>query len=195
MEQEKSEPVTQLLLGWRAGEEQCLSQLIPLVERELRQIAHRYMRMERPGHTLQTTALVNEAYLKLMNHGQADWQNRAHFFGIAAQLMRHILVDHARGLCREKRGGGAQHLPLDEGLVFSPRKSAALVALDDALIELAKFDARKAKVVELRYFGGMSVEETAEVLGVHPNTVINDWSLAKIWLKRELSRGTARNAG
>ncbi len=195
MEQAESEPVTQLLLGWRGGDEQCLSQLIPLVESELRQIAHRYMRMERPGHTLQTTALVNEAYLKLMNHAQAEWQNRAHFFGIAAQLMRHILVDHARGLCREKRGGGAQHLALNEGLVFSPRKSAALVALDDALIELAKFDARKAKVVELRYFGGMSVEETAEVLGVHANTVTNDWSLAKIWLKRELSREAARNAG
>jgi len=187
--------VTQLLLGWRAGDEQCLRQLIPLVECELRQIARRYMRMERPGHTLQTTALVNEAYLKLLTQAQVDWQNRAHFFGIAAQLMRHILVDHARGLCRGKRGGGAQHLPLNEGLVFSPRKSAALVALDDAVIELAKFDARKAKVVELRYFGGMNVEETAEVLGVHPNTVINDWSMAKIWLKRELTRGTARNAG
>jgi len=194
MDPRGSEPVTQLLLRWRGGDEQCLSQLIPLVEGELRQIAHRYMRMERPGHTLQTTALVNEAYLKLTNHAQVDWQNRAHFLGIAAQLMRHILVDHARGLCREKRGGGAQNLPLDEGLVFSPRKSAVLVALDDALIEFAKFDARKAKVVELRYFGGMSVEETAEALGVHPNTVINDWSLAKIWLKRELSRGVARNA-
>ena len=193
MEHRGSEPVTQLLLGWRAGDEQCLSQLIPLVDRELRQIAHRYMRMERPGHTLQTTALINEAFLKLMNHAQLEWQNRAHFLGIAAQLMRHILVDHARGLCRGKRGSGAQHLPLNEGLVFSPRKSTAVVALDDALSELAKFDARKAKVVELRYFGGMSVEEIAEALSVHPNTVINDWGLAKIWLKRELSRPAARN--
>ncbi len=195
MEPRGSESVTQLLLRWREGDEQCLSQLIPLVEIELRQIAHRYMRVEQPGHTLQTTALVNEAYLKLITHAQVDWQSRAHFLGIAAQLMRHILVDHARGLCREKRGGGARLLPLKESLVFAPSKSTALVALDDALIELAKFDARKAKVVELRYFGGMSVEETAEVLGVHPNTVINDWGMAKIWLKRELSRGAARNAG
>jgi RNA polymerase sigma-70 factor, ECF subfamily len=195
MEPKRSEPVTELLLGWRRGDQGCLSRLIPLVETELRQIARRYMRMERPGHTLQTTALVNEAYLNLLNHTQVEWQNRAHFLAIAAQLMRHILVDHARGLCRGKRGGGAQHLPLNEGLVFTPRKSAALVALDDALTELAKFDTRKAKVVELRYFGGMSVEETAEVLGVHPNTVINHWRLAKIWLKRELSHEAARNAG
>jgi RNA polymerase sigma factor (TIGR02999 family) len=153
------------------------------------------MRGERPGHTLQTTALVNEACLKFMKDGQADWQNRAHFFGLAAQVMRHILVDHARGLCREKRGGGVQRLPLDEGLIFSPGKSAALVALDEVLTELAKFDVRKAKVVELRYFGGMTVEEAAEVLGVHPNTVIHDWRLAKIWLKRELTRGAASHAG
>jgi RNA polymerase sigma-70 factor (ECF subfamily) len=187
------ESATQLLLRWRAGDEECLHQLLQLVEGELRRMAHRYMRMERRGHTLQTTALVNEAYLRLVDHSQMEWQNRAHFLGIAAQLMRHILVDHARGLCREKRGGGAQLLPLNEELVFSRGKSAALLALDDALIELAKFDARKAKVVELRYFGGMSVEETAGVLGVHPNTVINDWSMAKIWLKRELTRGAARN--
>jgi len=161
--------------------------LLPLVEGELRRIARHYMRMERQGHTLQTTALVNEAYLKLVDQGQADWQNRAQFLGVAAQLMRHILVDHARGLCRGKRGGGAQVLPLDEGLVFSPAKSAALVALDDALTELAGFDPRKAQVVELRYFGGLSVEETAEALGVHENTVKRDWRLAKMWLKRELS--------
>jgi RNA polymerase sigma-70 factor (ECF subfamily) len=189
------ESVTELLQGWRAGEERCLHELLPLVEGELRRIAHRYMRAERQGHTLQTTALVNEACLKLMKDGQADWQNRAHFFGLAAQLMRHILVDHARAQCRTKRGGGAEHLPLEEGLVFSPGKSAALVALDEALDELAKFDARKAKVVELRYFGGLSVEEAAEVLRVHPNTVIRDWSLAKIWLKREVARGAASNAG
>jgi RNA polymerase sigma-70 factor (ECF subfamily) len=189
------ESVTELLQGWRAGEERCLHQLLPLVEGELRRIAHRYMRAERQGHTLQTTALVNEACLKLMKDVQADWQNRAHFFGLAAQLMRHILVDHARGLCRAKRGGGAEHLPLEEGLVFSPGKSAALVALDEALTELAKFDSRKAKIVELRYFGGMSVEEAAEVLAVHPNTVIRDWGLAKTWLKRELTRGAIPGAG
>lgn len=187
MEPEKSEPVTELLLRWRAGDQECLNRLLPQVEGELRRIARHYMRMERQGHTLQTTALVNEAYLKLVDQAQADWQNRAQFLGVAAQLMRHILVDHARGLCRGKRGGGAQVLPLDEGLVFSPAKSAALVALDDALTELAGFDPRKAQVVELRYFGGLSVEETAEALGVHENTVKRDWRLAKMWLKRELS--------
>jgi RNA polymerase sigma factor (TIGR02999 family) len=187
VEPEKSEPVTELLLRWRAGDQECLNRLLPQVEGELRRIARHYMRMERQGHTLQTTALVNEAYLKLVDQAQADWQNRAQFLGVAAQLMRHILVDHARGLCRGKRGGGAQVLPLDEGLVFSPAKSAALVALDDALTELAGFDPRKAQVVELRYFGGLSVEETAEALGVHENTVKRDWRLAKMWLKRELS--------
>jgi len=181
------EPVTELLLRWRAGDQACLHQLVPLVEGELRRIAHRYMRMERPGHTLQTTALVNEAYLRLVDQAQVDWQNRAQFLGVAARLMRHILVDHARELRRGKRGGGAHMLPLDEGLVFSPAKSAALVALDDALNELAGFDPRKAQIVELRYFGGLSVEETAQALGVHPNTVIRDWSLARAWLKRELS--------
>jgi RNA polymerase sigma-70 factor (ECF subfamily) len=174
-------------MRWRAGDQQCLNELIPLVEDELRRIAHRYMRMERHGHTLQTTALVNEAYLKLVDQAKVDWKNRAQFLGLAASMMRHILVDRARELCREKRGGGVPMLPLDEGLVFSPAKSAALVALDDALKELANFDARKALVVELRYFGGLNVEETAELLGVHPNTVIRDWSLAKVWLKRELT--------
>jgi RNA polymerase sigma factor (TIGR02999 family) len=145
------------------------------------------MRMERQGHTLQTTALVNEAYLKLVDQAQVDWQNRAQFLGVAARMMRHILVDHARELCRGKRGGGEQVLPLDEGLIFAPAKSAALVALDDALNELAGFDPRKARVVELRYFGGMSVEEAAEALGVHPKTVSRDWRLVKMWLKRELS--------
>jgi RNA polymerase sigma factor (TIGR02999 family) len=187
-------PVTELLLRWRAGDQECLNLLLPQVEGELRRIAHRYMRMERQGHTLQTTALVNEAYLKLVDQAQVDWQNWAHFLGVAARLMRHILVDHARELCRGKRGGGAHVLPLDEGLVFSPRKSAALVALDDALNELAGFDPRKAQTVELRYFGGLSVEEAAESLGVHPNTVICDWGLAKVWLKRELNPKDA-NAG
>jgi len=180
-------PVTELLLRWRAGNQQCLNDLMPLVEGELRRIARRYMRMERQGHTLQTTALVNEAYLKLVNQAEVNWQNRAHFLGVAASMMRHILVDHARELCRGKRGGGAWVLPLEEGLAFSPAKSAALVALDDALKALAEFDPRKAHTVELRYFGGMGVEEVAEVLGVHPNTVIRDWGLAKAWLKRELS--------
>ena len=186
MEPTGSEPVTELLLRWRAGDQECLNRLLPQVEGELRRIAHRYMRMERQGHTLQTTALVNEAYLKLVDQAQVDWQNRAHFLGVAARLMRHILVEHARELCRGKRGGGVHELPLNEGMVFTPAKSAALVALDDALTELAGFDPRKAQVVELRYFGGMSVKEAAGTLGVHPNTVIRDWGLAKAWLKREI---------
>lgn len=150
-------------------------------------MAHRQMRRERPGHTLQTTALVNEAWLKLVDQSRANWHNRAQFLGVAAGLMRHILLDHARTASRDKRGGGAEHLVLDEALVFSPAKSAALIALDEALQDLARFDLRKAQVVEFRYFGGMSVEETAEALHLHPNSVIRDWSIAKAWLKRELS--------
>ena len=182
----EDEPVTELLLRWKAGDRECLDRLIPHVEGELRRIAQRFMRTERPEHTLQTTALVNEAYLKLVDQAQVDWRSRAQFMGIAAQLMRQILVDHARQLRREKRGGGVPLLPLDEGLVFSPAKSAALVALDDALQDLAGFDPRKARIIELRYFGGLSVEETAQVLAVHPNTVLRDWGLAKAWLRREL---------
>jgi RNA polymerase sigma-70 factor (ECF subfamily) len=181
-------PITQLLLRWTSGEEACRDELIPLLENELRLIAHRQMRREREGHTLQTTALVNEAYLKLVDQSRASWQNRAHFLGVASGLMRRILVDHARGLRRAKRGGSAGHMPLEEDLVFSPAKSASLVALDDALEELAKVDPRKAQVVELRYFGGLSVEEAAEALHVHPNTIIRDWGLARAWLKRELAR-------
>jgi RNA polymerase sigma factor (TIGR02999 family) len=183
-----SQPVTELLLRWGAGDRDCLNELIPLMEPELRRIAHRHMRRERPGHTLQTTALVNEAWLKLVDQSRASWRNRVQFLGVAAGLMRHILVDHARAACRGKRGGGTALLPLDEALNFSPAKSAALVALDQALSDFARFDPRKAQVVELRYFGGLSVEETAEALGVHPNTVIRDWSLSKVWLKRELSQ-------
>lgn len=186
-ERNEHEPVTELLLRWRAGERECLDRLIPRLEGELRRIAQRYMRTERRGHTLQTTALINEAYIKLVDQAQVDWQNRAQFLAVAARLMRQILVDHARELGREKRGGGAQLLPLNEFLEFSLVKPAALVALDDALKDLAGFDARKAQIVELRYFGGLTAEETAQVLAVHPNTVIRDWGLAKAWLKRELS--------
>lgn len=187
-------PVTELLRRWRNGEQSCLHDLLPLVEGELRRIAHRYMKMERRGHTLQTTALVNEAYLKLVGQAQVDWQSRAQFLGLASRVMRHILVDHARALRQGKRGGGLAVLPLEEALVFSSQKSGALVALDDALNELAEFDARKAQVVELRYFGGMSVEESAEVLGVHPKTVIRDWGMAKAWLKRELTEEGPRGS-
>ena len=188
MESNDSASVTELLLAWRAGNEDCLRKLMPLVEGELRQIAHRYMRRERHDHTLQTTALVNEAYLKLVERTAVDWQSRMHFLSVAAQLMHHILVDHARALCRGKRGGWKERLQLNESIDFSPAKSAALVALDDALIELAKLNPRKARVVELRYFGGLTVEETAEVLGVHPNTVTRDWEVAKRWLKREIGQ-------
>ncbi len=187
--------ITELLLRWKAGDRQGLDQAVPLVDRELRRIAHRAMRSERPGHTLQTTALVNEAYLRLVDQSRVNWQNRAHFLGVAAGLMRQILVDHARRVCRAKRGGGVQHLPLDEGLVYSPAMSESLLVVDEALSRLAEFDARKARVVELRYFAGMSVEEAAEALGVHPNTVIHDWSLAKAWLKREMERSAGDETG
>ncbi len=184
-------PVTELLLRWNGGERSCLDELIPLLEQELRRIAHCHMRKERAGHTLQTTALINEAYLKLVDQSRANWANRAHFLAVASGIMRHLLVDHARGLCRERRGGVRLHLPLNEGLVFSPAKSKALVELNDALDELEALNPRKAQVVEMRYFGGLSVEEAAEALGVHPNTIINDWRLARAWLKRELARGGA----
>jgi RNA polymerase sigma factor (TIGR02999 family) len=195
MDPPDSSPITGLLLRWGAGEKECLDALVPLVDKELRRIAHYLMRKERQGHTLQTTALVNEAYMKLVDQSRASWQNRAQFVGIAASLMRRILVDHARGLQRNKRGGAAEHLLLDEGLVFSPAKSAALIALDDALEDLAKMDPRKAQVVELRYFGGLSVEEAAEALHVHPNTVIRDWNMARVWLKHELTPGKPTHAG
>ena len=181
--------LTQMLVRWCHGDQESLRELIPAVESELHRIARRHMRKERPGHTLQTTALVNEAYLRLINQTNVKWQDRAQFFGIAARIMRQILIDHARGVQREKRGGHVNHIPWDEVLAFLPAKSSLLVALDEALDRLAGVDARKARVVELRYFGGLSVEEMAEVLQVHPNTVIRDWTLAKAWLKRELEQG------
>ena len=179
-------PLTELLRRWTAGERQCLDELVPLVEHDLRRIAHRFMQGERQGHSLQTTALVNEAYLRLVDQAHADWRARAQFFAIAAGLMRRILVDHARGVHRAKRGGAAPHLLMDEELVYTPSKSAALIALDDALSDFARQHPRQAQVVELRYFGGLSVEEAAEVLQVHPNTIIRDWRFAKAWLAHEL---------
>ena len=176
-----------MLIRWSAGEEACLSELMPLMEGELRRIAHRQLRRERSSN-LQTTELVNEAYLKLVDQTHATWQNRAQFLGVAAGLMRRILVDRARSAGRVKRSSAAEHLPIDEALIVSQAKPRAIIALDEALESLAKLDVRKARVVELRFFGGMTVEETAEVLHLHPNSVIRDWSLAKAWLKRELSR-------
>jgi RNA polymerase sigma factor (TIGR02999 family) len=180
--------MTRLLAAWSEGDRDALERLLPLVEGELHRLAHRYMRRERPGHTLQTSALVNEAYLRLVDQRDVRWQSRAHFFGIAAQMMRRILIDHARRKHFEKRGGGAAHVALDEAAVVSDERAAELVALDEALTALAKVDGRKSRVVELRYFGGLSVEETAEVLKVSPDTVTREWRRAKAFLHRELQR-------
>ncbi len=186
-------PATELLRRWRLGDRQCLDELIPLVDYELRRIAHRFMTREPLGHTLQTTALVNEAYVRFAKQTEVTSQNRAQFFSLAAGIMRHILVDHARGLNSGKRGGGLAHVSLDEALDFSPQRSTELIAVDEALAHLEAVDSRKARVVELRYFGGMTVEEVAQVLDLHPNTVVRDWALAKAWLKRELGRMDAKN--
>jgi RNA polymerase sigma factor (TIGR02999 family) len=183
--------VTSLLKAWSGGDEQALEKLTPLVYQELHQIARRYMGGERSGHTLQTTALVNEAYLRLVDCGQVNWQDRAHFFAMSATFMRRILVDFARSRGYLKRGGQVAHIPLDEAPSVCGEPDVNLVALDDALKALAAVDERKSKVVELKFFGGLSVEETAEVLRVSGDTVIRDWRLAKIWLLHELSRGKA----
>jgi len=179
--------VTQLLQAWSEGDEQALGRLIPLVHKELHRLARRYMAGESPGHTLQTTALVNEAYLRLVDVKNVSWQNRAHFFGVSAQLMRRILVDLARSRHAVKRGGHANTLSFEEALIVSPERSADVVALDDALNVLASIDPRRSRVVELRFFGGLSVAEAAEVLKISPETVMHDWKLAKAWLLRELS--------
>jgi RNA polymerase sigma factor (TIGR02999 family) len=183
------EEVTELLVAWGDGDRAALDQLMPLVYEELRRLAHRYLGRERKDHTLQTTALVNEAYLKLINEREMQWQNRAHFFAVAAQMMRMILVDYARRRNYAKRGGGAHRVSFDESLVVSDERAADLIALDDALSSLAAVDERKSKVAELRFFGGLSVEETAAVLKVSPVTVMREWRLAKAWLHRELSKG------
>jgi len=178
---------TTLLLAWGRGDESALDQLIPLVHDELRRLARRHMAGERVGHTLQATALVNEAYLRLIEVNQVRWQNRAHFFAMASRVMRRILVDAARARGYQKRGGGAPTVSLDEALLVSGEPRQDLIALDDALNALAAFDLRKSQVVEMRFFGGLSVEETAEALHVSADTVMRDWRLAKVWLVRELS--------
>ena len=182
-----SPQVTQLLVAWGKGDELAGDQLMSLVYEELHRLAHRYMKRESPGHTLQTSALVNEAFVRLVDQKNVRWQNRAHFFGIAAQMMRRILVDYARGRNYAKRGGGAQQISLDEGLTVSQGRSAEVVHVHEALEQLAEFDPRKSQIVELRFFGGLSIEETAGVLGVSPGTVMRDWTLAKAWLRREIS--------
>jgi RNA polymerase sigma-70 factor (ECF subfamily) len=178
--------ITQLLVAWSDGDESALAQLTPLVYEELHRLAHHYMSGEREGHTLQTTALVNEAYVRLIDWKNVRWQNRAHFFGVSAQLMRRILVDFARSRGYQKRGGGVNAVELDEAAVISENKDTDMVALDEALNALAKLDERQSKVVELKFFGGLSIDEIAEVLKVSEGTVRRDWSLARAWLHREL---------
>jgi RNA polymerase sigma-70 factor, ECF subfamily len=181
-----SEQITRLLLAWRAGEDDALQQLIPLVHDELRKLAHHYMAGERAGHPLQTTALINEAYLRLLGSRRVQWKSRTHFFAVSAQLMRRVLVDVARARAKLKRGGDVVLLALDAAGSVAAEPEVDLLALDLALEKLARLDERKSQVVELRFFGGLSVEETAEVLGVASITVLRDWDLAKAWLSREL---------
>ena len=191
MEQSLQKPkeITRMLQEWSGGKQEALDALLPLVYAELHRQASRYLRRERAGHTLQTTALIHEAYLKLIDQREVNWQNRAHFFGIAAQAMRRILVDYAKTRHREKRGGVAENLPLEEAaLVVSEERSIDLVALDEALTRLAKFDERQARIVELRYFSGLTIEETAEVLRISPATVKSDWNVAMAWLRYEITR-------
>lgn len=178
--------VTELLRAWGGGDAAALDQMVPLVYEELRRQAQRYLRRESPGHTLQTTALVHEAYLRLVDQRTARWESRAQFFGVAAQLMRRILVDHARGHHAAKRGGSAIQVPLEEDTAPAQERDVDLLALDEALTRLAQLDERQAKVVELRYFTGLGIEETAEALGISPATVKREWTMARAWLKREL---------
>ncbi len=188
MENSPTSELTDLLVDWGNGDQTALDRLIPLVDRELHRIAHLHMNKEKPGHTLQTSALVNEAYLKLINQRDVRWQNRAHFFAIASKIMRRILLDHAKAQLRAKRGGDAQQISLSEAFICSDKRSAELVALDDALNKLAEFDLQKSNIVEMRYFGGLTMEEIAEVLGISTPSVRRHWSMAKAWLRREVGQ-------
>ena len=186
--------VSQLLRAWSDGDQSALERLTPIVYHELHRLARRYMKGERSGHSLQTTALVNEAYMRLVNYKRMQWQNRAHFFAVSAQLMRRILVEHARRH-NLKRGGDVQHVSLEAAAEVGGNRASDLVALDDAMNALARLDARKAQVVEMRFFGGLSVDETAEVLKVSPVTAMRDWNTAKAWLYRELTGGAGDGSG
>jgi RNA polymerase sigma factor (TIGR02999 family) len=186
-----TQEITQLLVAWNKGDHTALEQLAPLVHEELHRLAKRKMAGEGPGHILQTTALVNEAYLRLIDWKNVNWQNRAHFFGLAAKIMRHILVDFARARRRDKRGGDALQVSLSVAAAIAQEQSADLVALDDALQTLERLDPRQARVVELRYFAGLSLDETAEALKISVATVRRDWKMAEAWLFRELSKGVA----
>jgi RNA polymerase sigma-70 factor, ECF subfamily len=183
--------VTQLLQAWRSGEQAALDQLLPIVQGELHSLAQRMMSRETPGHTWQTTELVHEAYLRLAGQHDTVWQDRAHFFAVAAQVMRHLLVDHARAKQMDKRGGDLQRVSLDENAVVALERSAELLALDEALDRLAEFDTQKSRIVELRYFGGLTVPEVAEVMGIAAITVKREWARAKLWLQREMQTGAA----
>jgi RNA polymerase sigma factor (TIGR02999 family) len=181
-----SSQVSKLLVNWRRGDQGAREALIPLVYNELRRLARLHLRRERPDHTLQSAALVHEAYLRLIRQDHPQWQNRAHFFGVAAQLMRHILVDHARNRAAAKRGAGAPRLSLDEEVALPQARDVDIVALDDALNQLAALDPQQSRVVELRFFGGLSIEETSVVLGISPATVKREWATARAWLQREM---------
>lgn len=183
-----SSPVTQLLVRWRGGDREAFDALIPLVYDELRRIAQRYLNAERPGHTLQSTALVNEAYMRMVAQDLPQWQNRAHFFSVAAQIMRQILVDHARNRRASKRGGSLCKLALDDAAEQPQQRDLDIIALDDALKTLAEMDPQQSRVVELKFFAGLSIEDTSEVLGISPSTVKRDWNTARVWLYRELDR-------
>ena len=183
--------VTQMLIDWGNGRQEVLAQLMPVVYNELRRLARRYLRRERPDHTLQATALVHEAYLRLIDQKDVQWQNRVHFFSIAAEAMRRILVEHARGHQAIKRGGGREKLVLDEAIGLAQARAVDLIRLDNALTSLAAIDAQQSRIVELRYFGGLTIEETAEVLGISPATVKREWHIAKMWLQREIRKGGA----
>jgi len=184
----ESPDVTQLLKDWTGGDEAAADRLMPLVHEELRRLAHQYMRREKPGHTLQTSALVNEAYVRLVDQSKIQWESRAHFFGIAARLMRQILVDQARRKNFAKRGGGAIRVSLDSANAIAQEQSANVMALDEALKTLEQTDLRKSQIVELRFFGGMSIEETAEALKISPGTVMREWTFARAWLRNQMSQ-------
>jgi RNA polymerase sigma factor (TIGR02999 family) len=188
LDEQRTDNVTQLLIEVSKGDREAVDLLLPVIYDELRKLAANYLRRERPDHTLQPTALVHEAYLRLVDQTRANWQNRAHFFGVAAQIMRRLLVDHARKHNAEKRGQDFQKLSLDENVDRAVERGAELIALDDALKALAQFDEQKARVVELRYFGGLSIEETADVLGVAPTTIKRHWRFAKAWLYGEMQK-------
>jgi RNA polymerase sigma-70 factor (ECF subfamily) len=187
--------ITRLLTGWRQGDRAALDELWPLIRTELHRLARRHLNRERQNHTIQPSSLVQEAFVRLMPGADAGWHNRTHFFAVASQVMRHVLVDYARQRLRQKRGGAAVHIPIDAAVVLSPEQVEQIVAVDLALQRLAKDDERKSRVFEMRFFGGLTVEEIAGILGVAPNTVIRDWSFARAWLRRELGSAGTVNRG